>query len=203
MLRIGLTGSIATGKSLVSEYFRELGAPVIDWDLISRAVVEPGLPAWQDIIDYFGTEILQEDQRLDRVKLGRVVFNNEEKRKKLESFIHPRTIDEAQRQERDALKKDPEAVIIHDVPLLFEVSIDKRVEKTIFVYASEETQLNRLRERDGMNEEDALSRIRSQLSLAEKMKRADFVIDNNGSMEETRRQVQKLYHELSSLAKKR
>ena len=203
MLRIGLTGSIATGKSLVSEYFRELGAPVIDWDLISRAVVEPGLPAWQDIIDYFGTEILQEDQRLDRVKLGRVVFNNEEKRKKLESFIHPRTIDEAQRQERDALKKDPEAVIIHDVPLLFEVSIDKRVKKTIFVYASEETQLNRLRERDGMNEEDALSRIRSQLSLAEKMKRADFVIDNNGSMEETRRQVQKLYHELNSLAKKR
>ena len=203
MLLVGLTGGIASGKSLVSKYLRELGAYIIDYDLISRAVVEPGLPAWQDIVNYFGKEILQEDQKLDRTKLGKIVFNDEAKRKKWESYIHPRLCDEVQRQEGAVIEADTDAVIAHDVPLLFETGMDKRMGKTIVVYTSEENQLKRLMARDGMSEADARSRIRAQFPLAEKVKRANFVIDNNGSMEETKRQVQELYRELSSLSRKK
>lgn len=189
---VGLTGSIATGKSLVSKYFKELGVPIIDYDLVSKMVVEPGLPAWHDIANYFGREILHKDQTLDRPKLGVIVFGDEEKRRKLESFIHPRMEEEVQSQEKAALEADPDAVVMHDVPLLFETGLDKRVEKTIVVYASEENQLKRLKKRDAMSEEDARSRIKAQFPLAEKMKRADFVIYNDGSLEETKRQVEKL-----------
>ena len=198
---VGLTGSIATGKSLVSKYFKELGVPIIDYDLVSKMVVEPGLPAWHDIANYFGREILHKDQTLDRPKLGVIVFGDEEKRRKLESFIHPRMEEEVQRQEKAALEADPDAVVIHDVPLLFETGLDKRVEKTIVVYASEENQLKRLKKRDAMSEEDAISRIKAQFPLAEKMKRADFVIYNDGSLEETKRQVEKLNALLREVAK--
>lgn len=203
MLLVGLTGGIASGKSLVSNYLRELGAYIIDYDIVSRAVVEPGLPAWKDVVNYFGQEILQEDQKLNRAKLGRIVFNDDSKRKKLESFIHHRLCDEVQRQEKTVIEANPEVVVVHDVPLLFETGVDKRMEKTIVVYASEENQLRRLMARDGLSKADATIRIKSQFPLAEKVKRSDFIIDNNGSMEETKRQVQELYQTLSALAREK
>ena len=178
-----------------------MGGHIIDYDLISKMVVEPGLPAWQDIVSYFGKEILQENQEIDRAKLAKIVFNDEEKRKKLEYFIHFRMGEEIEQQQRAALEADPDAVIIHDVPLLFEVGVDKTVQKTIVVYASKENQVKRLMQRDGLSQEDIRSRIRAQMPLAEKMKRADYIIDNNGSMEESKRQVEQLYQELSALAR--
>ncbi len=202
MLRIGLTGSIATGKSLVAKYFRELGASIIDYDLLSREVVKPGLPAWREIVDYFGDEVLLADQHLDRAKLGKIIFNNISKRNKLESFIHPRVYEAADRQEKVIIKPDPNAVVIHEVPLLFEVGRGKYLDKTVMVYANEANQLKRLMARDIMSEEDAMSRIRSQLSVEEKKILADYTIDNNGTMEKTRQQVQELYQRLSTLAYK-
>ncbi len=202
MLRIGLTGSIATGKSLVAKYFRELGANTIDYDLLSREVVKPGLPAWREIVDYFGDEMLSADQRLDRAKLGKIIFNNISKRNKLESIIHPRVYEAADRQEKVIIKPGPNAVVIHEIPLLFEVGRGKYLDKTVMVYANEANQLKRLMARDIMSEEDAMSRIRSQLSVEEKRICADYTIDNNGTMEKTRQQVQELHQQLSTLAYK-
>jgi len=200
MLRVGLTGSIATGKSLVAKQFREFGISTIDYDLLSREVVKPGLPAWKEIVDYFGENILIADQNLDRSKLGKIIFNNASKRNKLESFIHPRVYEAADRQEELIIKSDPNAVIVHEVPLLFEVGRDKYMDKTVMVYCNEANQLKRLMARDNMSEEDAMSRIRSQIPVEEKRRYADHVIDNNGTKKETKRQVLKLYQELSILA---
>ncbi len=201
MLRVGLTGGIASGKSLVAGYLKELGAQIIDWDAISKIVVEPGLPAWQDIVRYFGKGILQADRRIDRSKLGEAVFSDEEKRQKLNSFTHPHIMAEAKRQERAIVETKPNAVVVHDVPLLFEVGGGKTVDKTVVVYTTQENQVKRLMARDGMSREDALARINAQMPLADKVKHADFVIDNNGSMEETKTQVQELYRELLTLAR--
>jgi len=200
MLRIGLTGSIATGKSLVAKQFRELGVGTIDYDLLSREVVKPDSQAWREIVDYFGEDILLADQNLDRSKLGKIIFNNISKRDKLESFIHPRVYEAADCQEELIVKSDPNAVIIHEVPLLFEVGRDSHMDKTVMVYCSESNQLKRLMTRDNMSEEDAMSRIRSQIPVEEKRRYADYVIDNNGTKKETKRQVLKLYQELSVLA---
>lgn len=203
MLIVGLTGSIATGKSLVSGYLRQLGAYIIDWDVIARQICEPGLPAWNDIVNCFGKDILQQDQKIDRAKLGKIVFTDEAKRLKLDNFTHPRATEEAQRREKAIAEAEPDAVIVHDVPLLFEVGIDKMVDKTVVVYITEENQVKRLMARDGISEEDARNRIRSQMPVAEKVKRADYVVDNNGSMEETKRQVQELYSKLVSMARQK
>jgi dephospho-CoA kinase len=200
MLRIGLTGSIATGKSLVAKQFRELGVSTIDYDLLSREVVKPYLPAWREIVDYFGEDILLSDQTLDRLKLGEIIFNNVSKRDKLESFIHPRAYEAAGHRENLILKSDPNAVIIHEVPLLFEVGRDTYMDKTVMVYCSEANQLKRLMARDKLIEEDAMNRIWSQMSVEKKRIRADYVIDNNGTKRETKRQVVNLYKDLSILA---
>ncbi|MBM3176133.1 MAG: dephospho-CoA kinase [Chloroflexi bacterium] len=203
MLRVGLTGSIATGKSLVSRYLQELGAYNIDYDLLARDVVEPGLPAWQDIVDYFGEDILQPDRKLDRAKLGKIVFRDKAKRRKLESFIHPRVYAEANKQEKTFVESNAATIVVHEVPLLFEVGRDKAMDKTVVVYASEENQLKRLMARDGMSKKDARSRIRSQMSVEDKKRLADYVIDNNGTMDETKRQAQDLYQKLVSLSQKK
>lgn len=199
-LVLGLSGGIATGKSVVSNYFKELGADIIDFDEVSRMVVEPELPAWRDIVDYFGKEILQKDGHINRDKLGTIVFEDAEKRAKLESFIHPRMAEEIQKQEKDAIQANPDAIVIYDIPLLFELGIDGMVAKTIVVYASEETQLSRMKERDGFSEEEARGRLKAQLPVTEKMRRADFVIYNEGSLEETRRQAQRMYSMLKEMA---
>lgn len=200
MLLVGLTGGIATGKSMVSGYLRELGAHLIDWDVIAKEVVEPGLPAWREITHYFGEEILRPDQSIDRGKLGEVVFSDEAKRKKLNSFTHPRIMEEAKKQERAIVKADPDAIVVHDVPLLFEAGLDGVMDKTVVVYASDESQVKRLTDRDGMSRESAMERLGAQMPVADKLKLADFVIDNSGSIEKTREQVRQLYRKLVALA---
>ena len=201
-MRLGLTGGISTGKNLISKYFIELGAYVIDYDEISRSVVEPGLPAWHDMVNYFGQEVLQKDGSIDRAKIGMIVFNNNKKLKKLESFTHPRIIAEAKKRENEIIKVNPGAVIIHNVPLLFETGMDKSFDITIAIHIDKKKQLDRLIKRDGMSKEEAMNRIKSHFSTAEKTQRADYIIDNNGSMEETKQQVQELYSKLYHLAVK-
>lgn len=202
-LLLGVTGSIGTGKSTVSRMLEELGAPVIDFDLLSREVMEPGQPAYQDIVAYFGEQVLKADKTLDREKLREIVFRDLEKRKKLESFTHPR-IGELYQQKVEELTQGDQPVIIQVVvPLLIETHMQAMFDHLLMVYAPEEIQLQRIMARDGISEELALKIIRSQMSSEEKKGYCDLVVDNSGSLEETRRQVEAVWQRLQESLKQR
>jgi dephospho-CoA kinase len=196
---VGLTGGIASGKSTVSHIFRSLGAQVIDADILAREVVEPGKPAWQDIVNAFGRDILLPDGSIDRKKLGAIVFQNPTKREVLNQIVHPRVFEEEKRLYQELRRQYPEALIIVDAALLIESGSYQRFHKLIVVYVDEQTQLRRLMLRDGISAEEAWARIRSQMPLSEKVKYADYIIDNRGSLEETRRQVEEVYKKLMDL----
>ncbi len=202
-LLLAVTGGIATGKSTVTRMLKELGAPVIDFDLIAREVVEPEKPAWQDIVAYFGQQVLLSDKQLDRKKISDIVFRDLEKRKKLEGFTHPRIQMEFIRQLNEIVEKNPQAIVQVDVPLLIELNMQYMFHKTLVVYTSGEKQIERLMEREGISREEAVTRLKAQLPIEEKVGYADFVIDNNGSLEETRKQVQDLWQALTKIQKER
>jgi dephospho-CoA kinase len=198
MIIAGVTGTIGTGKSTVVRMFADLGAFVIDADQLAHDVVKPGKAAWQGIVDYFGRDILNDDQTLNRQKLADIVFSNPEKLKKLDSIVHPEVLKEDQRLVEERRVADPNGLIIKDIPLLLEVGPEVAhllVEKIIVVYASEEVQGKRLIAR-GLAEEDARSRIKSQVPVRDKMKFADFTINNDGTLEETGQQVKAIYDKL-------
>ncbi|WP_299089544.1 dephospho-CoA kinase [uncultured Metabacillus sp.] len=188
---IGLTGGIASGKSTVSNIIKKAGIRVIDADKISREVVEVGQPAYKQIIETFGEEILHEDLTLHREKLGALIFSDETKRKQLNEIVHPAVRQEMLKQTQEEKERQAKAVIL-DIPLLFESSLTYMVDKTVLVYVNEETQLKRLMERNGFSEEEAMMRINSQMPLKDKVKLSDEIIDNNGSIEETTIQINKL-----------
>lgn len=190
---IGLTGSIATGKSTISQMFYKFDIPVIDADQLSREVVEPGKKAYQQIISVFGEEILDKDRTLDRKRLGKVIFADEMKRQQLNEIVHPEVRNEMIRQ-RDHFKHQQKRAVVLDIPLLFESKLTSYVDRTLVVYVDEEVQLNRLMERDQSNRTDAEQRIQSQLSIGEKAELADAVIDNNGSIEESFQQLTDILH---------
>jgi dephospho-CoA kinase len=192
MIIVGLTGSVGTGKSTVTNFFRELGAYIIDWDELARKVTRPHLKAWKEIVEYFGKGILNDDLTINRQKLADIVFSDKEKVTKLNQIVHPEVFKEDERITNEIKSLAPDALIIKDIPLLFELTRPLYVDKTIVVSISEQTQLRRLEER-GMSREDAKNRIKSQLPLEEKIKSADFVINNDGSLEETKRQVEEIY----------
>jgi dephospho-CoA kinase len=198
-LLIGVTGSIATGKSTVAAMLEELGARTIDFDVLSRVVVEPGKPAWRDIVAFFGEQVLREDQALDREKLREIVFKDLEKKKKLESFQHPRISEEFIKLVKQYAGEDPNAIIQVVVPLLIEVNMQHLFHNILMVYASEDEQKKRLMNRDGASEEMAMNMIRSQLSVEEKKGFCDLIIDNSGSLDETRKQVKKLWQKLKKI----
>lgn len=197
-LLVGLTGGIASGKSLVSAIFRELGARIIDADQFAREVVEPGQPAYREIVDAFGTDVLQPDGCLDRKKLGTQVFSEAAKRRRLEAITHPRI--QALREARlEALAEEGfEGVVVQDAALLIEVGAHATVDRLVVVYVDEATQIERLRTRDGLIQAEARARIRSQMPLEEKVRLAHYVVDNRGSPEETRRQVEAIYEALEA-----
>jgi dephospho-CoA kinase len=192
MIIVGLTGSVGTGKSTVTRFFEELGAYIIDWDELAREVVRPHLRAWKDIVEYFGKDFLNEDLTINRQKLAEVVFSDKEKVAKLNQMVHPEVFKEDERITNEIKSLAPNALIIKDIPLLFELTRPIYVDKIVVVSASERTQLRRLEEK-GMNRQDAKNRIKSQLPLEEKIKAADFVINNDGTLEETKRQVEEIY----------
>lgn len=188
MRTIGLTGGIASGKSTVSRMLAELGAPVIDADQLARAVVEPGAEVYHEIIAAFGQQILLPDGRIDRKALGARVFADPAARKRLESIVHPAVqARRAARMRELAIAGHPVAVL--DVPLLFEVGMDRQVDEIWVVWVDPETQLRRLMERDSLDEPAARQRMAAQWPLSEKRSRAHVIIDNTGSLEATRAQV--------------
>jgi len=202
-LLLGVTGSIATGKSTVAKMLEELGALMIDSDVLSREVVLPGKPAYRDIVSFFGEQVLSEDKTLDREKLKDIVFRDIEKRKKLESFTHPRILEAYFEQvERLSQRKEP-LIIQFVVPLLIEVHWQSLFDHLLMVYAPEEVQLKRLMARDGISEELAMKIIRSQMPVEEKKGYCDLVVDNSGSLEGTRKQVKEVWKKLQEIQKKR
>lgn len=203
MIVAGLTGGIASGKTTVARLFADQGACVIDLDELSRFVVEPHKPAWHEIIDSFGKTVLREDETLDRDHLGRVVFGNPLKRKRLEQIVHPRVLDEYEKKLRQIRENKSQAIVIADIPLLIEIGIEDRFEKVIVVYVPPESQILRLVQRNGLTRRAAMGRLKSQMPIEEKVKAADFVIDNRGSLEETRHQVRYVYQTLKMLEKEK
>ncbi|HEY9287560.1 MAG TPA: dephospho-CoA kinase [Candidatus Dormibacteraeota bacterium] len=192
---LGLTGGIGSGKSLVASMFSALGAEVIDADQLAREVVEPGQPALAEIVEAFGPQMLRPDGHLDRPRLGAAVFADPSARRTLDAITHPR-IRERMRQEVEA-RADRAGVLILDIPLLYESGREGTVEKVVVVWVDRATQLRRLVARDGLTPEQAEQRLAAQLPLDEKRSRADEVIDNSGTPEQTRRQVEALYRRYS------
>jgi dephospho-CoA kinase len=187
-LVIGLTGGIASGKSTVSNMLKEMDITVIDADVEARLAVEKGEPAYQKIIAEFGDDILLDTEEIDRVKLGSIIFHDAEKRQLLNGIVHPEVRNRMNNQV-EAAKLRGEQVMVLDIPLLFESNLTHMVEKTILVYVDRDIQLNRLMERNDLSLEDAEARISSQMPLSDKVALADAVINNNGSISETKKQV--------------
>ncbi len=187
-MRIGLTGGIASGKSLVSSYLKGKGYPVVDADIIAKRVVEPASPALDQIKAVFGQGMIDESGQLDRKKLGSVIFSDQTKREQLNKIVHPFVRSEMKR-EADEYEQKGHKVIFLDIPLLIENKLEYLVDQTWVVYVDQPTQLNRLITRDQSSEEEALQRINAQQSLEQKKAFATIVIDNRESKEETYRQV--------------
>jgi dephospho-CoA kinase len=192
MIIVGLTGSVGSGKSTVSNSFKDLGAYIIDWDELARKVTHPHSKAWKEIVEHFGEKILNEDLTINRQKLADIIFSDKKEVTKLNQIVHPEVLKEDERITNEIKSLDPDALIIKDIPLLFEVARHISMDKVVVVSASEQTQLRRLEEK-GMSREDTRKRIRSQLPLEKKIKSADFVINNDGTPEETKRQVEEVY----------
>lgn len=190
---VGLTGGIASGKSTVSRQLTELGCVVIDADLLAREVVAPGEPAWREIVETFGREVLRPDQTLDRARLGAIVFADPERRRRLEAITHPPI--QARRQAAlDALAaRGFDGLVIQDAALLIEVGGAAQVDRLVVVYATREAQLERLMRRDGFDRTEAERRLASQMPLAKKVRLAHYVIDNSDSPEETAAQVRAVH----------
>lgn len=193
---VGLTGGIASGKSTVTKILRELGAYVVDADVWARTVVSPGSDGLKKIVETFGGEVLHKDGSLNRPALGGIVFHDDEARHKLNAITHPRVRDGMKEETEQFFAEHPNEPIVWDVPLLFEGDTKNLVDTTVLVYVDADTQLRRLMERDGLSERDALARIRSQMSLDEKRQLARYVIDNRGGIDQTREQVEQIWHSL-------
>ena len=175
-------------------------ATVIDADLLARQVVEPGKPAWRAIDKLFGKAVLNQDRSLDRQALGSIVFRNRMKRRQLEGIIHPRVAREQQRLVHQIDKRKPHAVVIYEVPLLFEAGVDRRVDTIVVVTADRETQIVRLTKRSSLSRAEALRRIRSQMPLAKKIEQADHVLNGTLPRPSLRKQVGQLFRSLRLLA---
>nr|WP_289036828.1 dephospho-CoA kinase [uncultured Allobacillus sp.] len=187
-LVVGLTGSIATGKSTISNMFKSAAIPVIDADAIARDVVKPGEPAFEKIKAHFGNEVIGADGTLDRKRLGNIVFNDAQKRTELNQIIHPEIRKEMLTQ-RDELVKQGVPLVVMDIPLLFESKLFDYVDRTLVVYIPEKLQLERLMDRDGSAKEEAQSRIDAQISIEKKKEEADAIINNSGTIEESKQQL--------------
>lgn len=197
MKLVGLTGGIASGKSTVAKILESMGVAVVNADTLAREVVEPGREAWKEIVAAFGPQVLQADQSLDRQKLRSIIFNNPEARRKLESIIHPRVraLAEQRIAEHGAAGYE---VVVYEVPLLFEGRLHEWLRPVVLVACDLDTQLSRLQKRDGLDRAEAEKHIDAQMSLEEKRRLADYIIENNGSLEELQRRVRALLEEIKS-----
>lgn len=187
-LVVGLTGGIASGKSTVANMFIEKGFTVIDADKEARYVVEKGKDAYVEIVKTFGEDILLPDGNIDRAKLGAIIFHDREKREKLNQIVHP-AVRKEMFEKREKSIKNGEKLVVLDIPLLFESNLQSMVDKVLLVYVDEETQIKRLMERNQYSKEEAIARIQAQMPLKKKIDLSDEIINNNGTLEETEKQL--------------
>ncbi|HBG47054.1 MAG TPA: dephospho-CoA kinase [Deltaproteobacteria bacterium] len=192
---VGLTGGIATGKSLVSGEMERLGARVIDADVIAREIVEPGKPAYDEIVEEFGEGILGPSRSLDRKALGDIVFRDREALGKLNRITHPRI---RQRIREEIAKAREDEIVVVDIALLIETGFIDEVDKVIVVAAVEERQIERMLKRNGLTRQQALQRLSCQLPVKEKLEYADYVIENNGTIEDAMERTREVWRELKA-----
>ncbi len=199
-LIIGLTGGIVGGKSTVASMFKDLGAKIVDADKLGHSVILPHRPAWKKITRLFGKGVLQNDRTIDRGKLGKIVFTNQTLLKKLNEITHPEIIKLIKKETNLARNKthNREEILIIDATLIYEAKIDRLMDKIIAVYIDEDEQIKRIIKRNNLSKEEALQRIKSQMPMKEKVKMADYVIDNSNSLDETKKQVEKIWKKLVS-----
>lgn len=195
MLLVALTGNIASGKTEVARRLASLGATVIDADVLAREVVQAGQPAWYDILARWGEGILDADRQIDRAALRRLVFADPAARRALEEITHPR-IEARRRALIDEARHRGDRIVVSDIPLLFEAGMEGRFDRVILVDAPEATRLERLVRRRGLSEADAQRMIDAQMPAAQKRERADYVIDNTGTLEELHARVDEVWREL-------
>ena len=199
-LLAGLTGGMGSGKTTVGELFKALGAYVLDADMICRSLVEPGKPAWREIVNSLGDGIIKDDQTLDRRKIAGIVFKDPEKKEGLEAILHPRVIEEEQTIYKGILKDDPDALVIIDAALLIESENYRKVDKVIVIACDEETQLERIMAKNMFSREDAQRRLQQQMPLKEKIKFADYVLHNDSGLSDLKEKVEMLFQQLKQLA---
>lgn len=199
MISVGLTGSIAVGKTFVCNVLRELGCYVLDADLTAREVVEKGSPVLAELVEAFGDSILLADGSLDRKRLGSLVFGDKEKLASLNSIVHPPVIERQTEWLREIEAEDADAIAVIDAALMIESGNYKRFDKLIVVWCEPDIQFARLKNRDKLSDEEARRRIASQMPQDEKKKFADILIDTSGTPDETRRRTAEVFDELSRL----
>ena len=203
MLKVGLTGGIASGKSTVCKAFSRLGAKVLDADEVAREVVLPGRSAWTKLKQVFGSEFFSPDGYLDRGRMRKLIFADPVKRRQINTIVHPEVVREINRRYEKMSAMETGEVFIVDIPLLLEVGAADRFDLVLVVYVDEEVQLERLVRRDGLSREEARQALRVQIPLREKAEMADFVIDNNGSLQQTEAQVEELWRKMLALVEDR
>jgi dephospho-CoA kinase len=196
MLNVGLTGGIASGKSTVDSMFSAKGAYLIDHDSLARRVVEKDRPAWKGILTLFGPDVLLEDGSLNRLKLGEIIFGDDLKRTALNDIVHPAVFREWKKEIEDVTKQAPHGIIISDIPLLFEVGWQDAVDVIVLVYISRDEQIRRLSERNGYTTREAEDRLNAQMPIDEKVLRSDYIINNEGLLDKTREDVDRVWAEL-------
>lgn len=202
-LLLGVTGGIGTGKSTVVSMLRNKGVPVVDFDLIAREVVKPGTQGLENIVSYFGRQVLADDGTLDRKALSKIVFGDLEKRKKLESFTHPPIYEAFFDQVNAIAGANPRAIILVDVPLLIELNLQFLFDRLLVVHVPRQIQLQRLMARDAISEKEASVILNSQLAIEDKLQFADFVVDNSGTLDQTRALVDALWEKLTAIQAER
>jgi dephospho-CoA kinase len=200
LLKIGLTGSIAVGKTFVTEVFRELGCFVLDADRTAREVVSPGTIGWRQIVENFGEAVLASDGQINRAKLGAIVFADEEKRLLLNSIVHPLVFDRQNEWLAQIEAENPQAIAIIDAALMIESGGYKRFDKIIVVWCQPEIQIERLMKRNNFSRAEAEQRIAAQMPQEEKKRYADFLIDTSDDFDEARRQTEAVFKKLAALA---
>ncbi len=195
MKTIGLTGGIASGKSTVGAIFKSFGAHLIDADEIVRDIVKEGTPVWQEIVELFGRDVLKPNGSIDRIKLGALVFRDEEKRRALENIIHPRVYTVIEDRIKEIQRNEADAIVVLDIPLLIETGYHKKVNKVVLVYVDRRIQLERLIER-GLSESEAEERINAQIPMEEKKAYADYIIDGSSRIEYLKSEVRRICNEI-------
>ena len=195
----GLTGGIASGKSTAAGFYSELGAKVIDADAIGHELLRRPNSAYDEVVHTFGSEVLSPSGEIDRKRLGAIVFPNTRKRHELEAILHPRIIEKLDQLAREYHRQDRDAVILAEAALIYEANLDKQFRKIVVAWCTPEQQVERLTAKTGISRDDAKARIVAQMPVEVKCRRADFVLDCSGTLEETRRQVSATYLQLRQL----